>query len=483
MTTRSCLQSSRPAAVAVETAHERTPPDLAYTLFSLFLALILPGLNLFVAYAFARLCSAFDLKISEFIPLILTTPIPFCLGYIWARQAPLPETLFQRFAPMLAPLWLLFTVTGPIIWWMQREAHFLIQLLAALTTIYGLYILGFAWKSERRQISTLRVRGLAWLCVLFLLTGGSMGTGWYAVVSNTLYDQPPPQIVGREILTPHYQPFAESNLLSVSATPPTLRIATNHPRLDGAVALLPIYGAAAQAIYADLSVTEQKVVRCSGAPTAYQALLDGQIDIFFGMPPSPEQLESMKQQGLHPVIKPIAKEAFVFFVNKDNPVINLNPEQIRAVYTRRLTNWNQAGGADAPIVPFQRFEGSVSQTTMQQLVMRGQGMARPLRQEYQTDMGDIVNQVAAYRNWPNALGYSFRWDALKQFPAESIRFLSVDNVFPTPETIRDGTYPYIVPLVIVTCHPLSRESKELIDWITSPEGQALIANTGYVPLQ
>jgi phosphate transport system substrate-binding protein len=61
--------------------------------------------------------------------------------------------------------------------------------------------------------------------------------------------------------------------------------------------------------------------------------------------------------------------------------------------------------------------------------------------------------------------------------------LSGDNVFPTPDTGRDGTYPYIVPLVIVSCRPLSRESKELIDWITSTEGQALIARIGYIPLQ
>jgi phosphate transport system substrate-binding protein len=146
-----------------------------------------------------------------------------------------------------------------------------------------------------------------------------------------------------------------------------------------------------------------------------------------------------------------------------------------------VLNWNELGGTDNAIAPFQRHEGSDIQLTMQQLVMRGQTMAHPLRHEFRTMAGDVINRVAEYRNWPNALGYSFLRQTA-EFASEPVRLLSVDGVFPTPENIRDGVYPYIVPLVVVSCRPLSRESKELIDWIASAEGQSLITRTGYVPL-
>ena len=473
---------------------QQEPKDLAHTLLSLFTALLMPGLLWAAAYVFARVGRALDVPTSELILLLLTMPIPLCLGYVLAHQASLPATLFQRIAPMLVPLWLLLAAAGPIIWWMQSELRFLIQVLATLVVAYGLYVLSFAWKSEQRQVSTLRARSLVCLCGLFLLTGGSMGVGWYTAANNTLYDNPSSHTVGYGIATYRYQPFIDNNFWAPPATPPTLRIAINHPKLDGAIALLPVYGAVVQAVYTDLTVEEQDnklvssswlhdVVRCRDTSAAYQALIDNKVDLFFGMPPSPKQLEIMKRHGLHPVIKPIAREAFVFFVHKDNPILNLSQEQIRGVYAGRMSNWNQVGGLDAMIMPFQRPEDSDSQTAMQQIVMRGLAMTKPIRHEYKTARGEFVNQVADYRNWPDALGYSFRWHVTEQFLPESIRFLSVDNVFPTPETIRDGTYPYIVPLVIVSCRPLSRESKELIDWITGVEGQALIARTGYVPLQ
>jgi len=97
-------------------------------------------------------------------------------------------------------------------------------------------------------------------------------------------------------------------------------------------------------------------------------------------------------------------------------------------------------------------------------------------------MGDIINEVAAYRNRQNAIGYSFRWYATVQYAHPRIRLLDVNGVEPNVENIAENIYPITVPVVAVTARPLSPEASLLLEWILSPQGQELVARTGYVPL-
>jgi phosphate transport system substrate-binding protein len=78
-----------------------------------------------------------------------------------------------------------------------------------------------------------------------------------------------------------YMPFLKGNEL-VKIKEPALIIARDHPRLDGATALIPVYGAAAQAIYQDVVQNDiRRLVRVSSTPRAYEALMGGIADIIF----------------------------------------------------------------------------------------------------------------------------------------------------------------------------------------------------------
>jgi phosphate transport system substrate-binding protein len=277
-----------------------------------------------------------------------------------------------------------------------------------------------------------------------------------------------------------YMPFHEKSLLAQPATKPRLRIAANHPRLNGATAALPIYGAAAQALYVNM---ENGVVFCDGTPAAYLFLIYGNLDVFFGLGPSKAQQKAAAAEGLTLTRLPIAREAFVFLTHKDNPVENLSLEQIRAIYSRRITNWREVGGSDEKILAFQRPADSGSQTIMEEVVMQGTALAKPIEGEHFEGMGDIVRGVADYRNRLNAIGYSFRWYASTLFPSLNIKFLAVNGVAPTVENIQNGTYPLTVNFEAVAARKQSKETKALLTWLTSPEGQDLIRRTGYVPLK
>ena len=97
-------------------------------------------------------------------------------------------------------------------------------------------------------------------------------------------------------------------------------------------------------------------------------------------------------------------------------------------------------------------------------------------------MGDLINDIAEYRNRSDAIGYSFRWYATAQYANPDIRLLAVDGVPPTEENIRSGSYPLTVPFMAVTVRPLSPESEKLLEWMTGHEGRDLIRRTGYTPL-
>ena len=95
-----------------------------------------------------------------------------------------------------------------------------------------------------------------------------------------------------------------------------------------------MYAAVAQAVYAGLDEeSAQALVACHTTPRAYERLIDGEIDVFFGAQPSPAQVQAAAEAGVEFTLTPIAKEAFVFFVHRDNPVSSLTAQQLRAVST------------------------------------------------------------------------------------------------------------------------------------------------------
>ena len=301
-----------------------------------------------------------------------------------------------------------------------------------------------------------------------------------------------------------FMPFSKGNELARPDSSPSLRIASEHPRLDGAIALLPVYAAVAQAVYAGLDETQvREFVDCTNTVEAYKRLADGKADIFFGLAPSQEQREYAASKGLTLTETPIGKEAFVFFVHKDNPVRSLTQEQVRAVYSGRIAEWKELGGTDEPILALQRPENSGSYTTMLH-IMKGETMPSPSHaNQIKSDrdlynhfglsrgMADILHDVGGNKD-KNAVGYSFRWYAQHFRPSFvswfgggrfNIRLLAIDGVDPTPKNIQSGAYSFTVPLLAVTARPLSAQGKNLLDWILGPEGQALLKRVGYVPLQ
>ena len=278
----------------------------------------------------------------------------------------------------------------------------------------------------------------------------------------------------------------ENNKLAKPDKAASLRIAANHPRLVGPDYLLPLFGAVAQATYVFEKDKGEPLFfwnRLDSAEQIYSwgVLSQDNADIAFVPQPCERQLEMLRPECPTPVQAPIAGTALVFFVHRDNPVQGLTAEQIRRIYAGDIERWSDIGGDGGCIPAFQHPAFDIH-TVMQEKVMQGQPMQTPPQEEYALKEIGIIRGTADYRNRPDAIGYDFYWNALQRFPNGEIRLLAVDGILPTQENISNGSYPFSLPIVMLTCRPLSPESKALRDWLLSPEGQALIAKTGFAPL-
>lgn len=329
-----------------------------------------------------------------------------------------------------------------------------------------------------------RIVGYGFLAVCLLSLG---------YIAHGIYQDSLPTVDDRSLMLLDYQPFIRDNQLVTLDEPADFQLETPWAlRLDGVTALYPVYAAFAQAVFpeSDDYVPFHSTVECNGTIDAYQRLINGEVDMIFAAAPSQAQLEAAEHAGMELHMTPIGSEAFVFFVNNKNPVTGLTVEQVRGIYTGAITNWSQVGGRRQSIRPFQRAENSGSQSALQRL-MGDLPLIEPEEEDRVAGMGGIIREVASYRNYRNAIGFSFRYYATEMVRNGDIRLLALDGVEPTKETIRDSTYPISSYFYAVTAAPIGKPAPEernetmaaFLNWILSPQGQTLVEETGYVGLR
>ncbi len=280
-----------------------------------------------------------------------------------------------------------------------------------------------------------------------------------------------------------YQPHrADSQAVQLNE-PSALALSGDLPRIDCATALYPVAAAFAGAAYpAGNYDPYESALKCSGTPDAYASLILGNCDVIFVAGPSDAQLADAQKKGVQFKLTPIGKEAFVFFVSAQNPVDTLSVEQVQSIYSGDVTNWSALGGPSQEIRAFQRDEGSGSQTALLKL-MKGKTLMKAPNEDVVDGMGGIIRQVADYKNYPNAIGYSFRFYSTEMVKNNQIKLLALNGVLPDKQTIADGTYPLTSQFYAVTVEGReTQNTTRLVDWALSPQGQYLIGQTGYVPV-
>jgi hypothetical protein len=192
-----------------------------------------------------------------------------------------------------------------------------------------------------------------------------------------------------------------------------------------------------------------------------------------------ETLAQAAERGANLVITPIAREGFVFILHKDNPVDSLTQQQIRDIYTGRITNWNQVGGLDEEIQPFTRNWDSGSQTAMENFMQGEQfsGFGDDDAVMMQT-MGRLLFGVQQAGS--AGIGYNiFSWSMLQNLDEMGLKTVAVDGIKPTNQALSDGSYPLMVYTYSYFNYG-NEKAQILTEWLLTEQGQKVIASAGYV---
>lgn len=172
----------------------------------------------------------------------------------------------------------------------------------------------------------------------------------------------------------------------------------------------------------------------------------------------------------------IAKDGVAVIVNADVNVDDLSLEQIKGIYTGEITNWSEVGGDDAEITVVSREEGSgtrgafteitgvtvddVDNTTKDALV--------------QPSTGAVKETVSTT---PNSIGYV----SLGSLD-DSVKVLTVEGVEATSENVVSGDYKIQRPFVYVVGSEVSETAQAFIDFAMSDEGQKIVEENDFIPV-
>ncbi len=332
-------------------------------------------------------------------------------------------------------------------------------------------LLPLIWLKKRKKFL------IIW-CICAAVYGVALGTNFGIIKYNksiTVNTSPNIDIQA-------YLPFEENSKI-VKTDSKTLKLTENLPRIDGAAALFPVYSAFVNAVYPNTTKLHDGIFEYNNTPDGYRLLAEKETDIFIGVYPSDEQRAYAEENQTTFEYTPIGTEAFVFFVHKDNPITNLTTEQIKDIYSGKITNWKDVGGKNEKIAAFQRNEGSGSQSMLKRFM--GDTPIADAPTEMVNDlMAGIIEQVADYKSKTNSIGFSFRYYVEGIIKNPDIKMISIDGAAPTSENIRNGSYPILTPIYAVTYKENQNNNVDkLLEWILSDEGQYIINETGYVGIK
>lgn len=223
-----------------------------------------------------------------------------------------------------------------------------------------------------------------------------------------------------------------------------------------------------------------------GSGTGLAALINGTTDIANASRKiKDEEVQNAEKNGIQPHEIEIARDAIGVIVHPDNPVQQLTLQQISDIYSGKITNWQDVGGEDRPIVLLSRETNSGTHVFfLEEVVRLGQKDNKTLFSQDTLLLPSSEGIMAEVRQNPNAIGY----DGLGYITPD-VKTLAIapdasaEYVKPSIATVNNGKYPIARPLFMYTNGEPQGDLKIYLDWVLGPEGQKIVGDLGFVPLE
>ena len=238
-------------------------------------------------------------------------------------------------------------------------------------------------------------------------------------------------------------------------------------KISGGTAHIPVMEAVAKRItqaYPDVRIS----IAGGGSGVGIQQVGEGLVNIGnSGRAPTQEEITRYDLKLFKWAIDGVG-----VVVNPHNTIKNLSQDQLKAIYSGRAKNWKELGGDDHAITVYTRDEASGTREVFWEKAL---GKA-----DITTKANFVVSNGAmktAVANDPHAIGY-----VSVGHMDETIAAVALNDVIPSLETVRNGTYPISRGLFSNTRGEPTGLTKKFIDYLFSKEGQALAAEKGFIPV-
>lgn len=228
-----------------------------------------------------------------------------------------------------------------------------------------------------------------------------------------------------------------------------------------------------------------------GRTQAYDDLAAGYLDlIVITSPPPQKEVDYAASLGVTFDLQPVALDGLVLAVNEANPVSMLTLDQVRALYAHQITTWTELGVqaplADDPAntILFPADWGDVYYPLSMERRVLPQAELDPNTYPWTHSPLGVFTTLRDISVNPPGIGYTGFYNATTVEPRPHVKLLGIDGVYPTRAAIADRSYPLTYEVYVVIRAGMLPDSPAVIlrDWLLTPDGQAVVAQSGMIPL-
>ena len=217
-----------------------------------------------------------------------------------------------------------------------------------------------------------------------------------------------------------------------------------------------------------------------GSGTGISALINGTTDICQASRDMKAAEKEKLRDRYHTtgVEIPVARDGLSVYVNAANPLGELSMDQLKLIFTGKITNWKELGGADAKIIVYSRENSSGTYVFFKEHVLKNADYTA--RAQSMPGTAAVVNAVSKEKYGIGYGGAAY---------AKGIKVIKVKKdaqspgVLPGEAQVKDGSYPLSRPLYFYLRNKPSGDIGKLVDWVLSKDGQAIVQKVGYFPIK
>lgn len=254
---------------------------------------------------------------------------------------------------------------------------------------------------------------------------------------------------------------------------PTVEKLEGTINIQGSDTMLNV-GTAWSEAFMDANPGVEVSVQGGGSGTGIASLINGTVDFANASREiKDEEVTEAKANGITPVEFKVAIDGIAVIVNPANGVEALTIDQLGKIYRGEITNWKDVGGVDKKIVLLSRDSSSGTYEYFKEAVV-GADAEYAQTAKLLPSTQAIVDETKAN---DAAIGY-----VGLGYVTSDVKVVAVDGVKASTETAADGSYPISRYLYMYSKGEPTDLMQAYLDWILGADGQAVVADEGFVPL-